>query len=161
MLGQVTWMLSRHVFTVARTNSGSVIIVMRARNWEEVTAKRRPERLLGPLVQYLGWGEEEGKSFRAKETFSKMWSPDHSGNWEGKLGIEARNEEWRLKQEPDKVGPYVPCWGAGSSSWGQWRASKGLYVRTQCLPPICPGTNGFKKAKDWKQKEQPVQNLKH
>lgn len=45
----------------------------------------------GPNIQCLVW-EEERESFQARETFSKAWSQDCFRNWDGKLGIVARNE---------------------------------------------------------------------
>lgn len=63
----------------------SIIMVMGALNWEEVTTKLRPERLIEPNIQYLLWKDK-------REPFSKAWSRDCFGNWDGKLGIMARNE---------------------------------------------------------------------
>lgn len=63
----------------------SIIMVMRALNCEEVTTKRRPERLIEPNIQYFLWEDK-------RDPFSKAWSQDCFGNWDGNLRIMARNE---------------------------------------------------------------------
>lgn len=60
----------------------SIIMVMGALNWEEVTTKRRPERLIEPNIQYFFVGGQKGSIFKGLESrlFWKLgWESENNG----------------------------------------------------------------------------------
>lgn len=73
----------------------SVTVIVGTLDWEAMTAKLRPRRLIGPDVQGFSCGRRRGRVSRQGMYFQKPRDPRSFLETGGKLGNMARNERER------------------------------------------------------------------